>query len=165
MDTNGPGWTLPVIGSVHPGPLPVHLEMPKPLLLEEAPLAMDLKTLKLELLERIALLDDEARLLALKRLLDGPPTYSVPNDHLTVVREGSEPYLKLEDRMYTAAEVRALVEEVLRGAEAEQEDYASHFTAEEWDAMDREREQADRGEGTFYTIEELEERLKKSLGK
>ena len=165
MDTNRPGWTLPVIGSVHPGPLPVHLEMPKPLLLEEAPLAMDLKTLKLELLERIALLEDEARLLALKRLLDGPPTYSVPNDHLTVVREGSEPYLKLEDRLYTAEEVRALVEEVLRGAEAETEDYASHFTAEEWDAMDREREQADRGEGTFYTIEELKGRLKKSLGK
>ena len=31
---------------------------------------MDLKTLKLELLERIALLEDEARLMALKRALD-----------------------------------------------------------------------------------------------
>jgi hypothetical protein len=86
--------------------------------LEEALPAMDLKTLKLELLERIANLDDEARLLALKRLLDGPPTYAVPgvrytSDHLTVVREGEAPYLKLEDRLYTAAEVRALVEEVL----------------------------------------------------
>jgi hypothetical protein len=74
---------------------------------------MDLKTLKLELLERIALLDDEARLLALKRLLDGPPTYALPGDHLTVVREGEAPYLKLEDRLYTADEVRALVAEVL----------------------------------------------------
>lgn len=126
---------------------------------------MDLKTLKLELLERIANLDDEARLLALKRLLDGPPTYAVPGDHLTVVREGAAPYLKLEDRMYTAAEVRALVEEVLRAAEADEVDYASLFTAEEWDAMDREREQADRGEGTFYTIEEVMEHLKKDLGK
>jgi len=126
---------------------------------------MDLKTLKLELLERIANLDDEARLLALKRLLDGPPTYTLPSEHLSVVREGAAPYLKLEDRLYTAEEVRALVEEVLREVKGDQEDYASHFTAEEWDAMDREREQADRGEGTFYTIEELEERLKKSLGK
>lgn len=74
---------------------------------------MDLNTLKLELLERIALLDDEARLLALKRLLDGPPTYMLPSEHLSVVREGAAPYLKLEDRMYTADEVRALVEEVL----------------------------------------------------
>jgi hypothetical protein len=126
---------------------------------------MDLKTLKLELLERIALLEDEARLLALKRLLDGPPTYTVPSDHLSVVREGEEPYLKLEDRMYTAEEVRKLVEEVLRELEADQEDYASLFTAEEWDAMDREREQADRVEGTFYTIEDVMEHLKKDLGK
>jgi len=38
----------------------------------------DLKTLKLELLERIAILDDEARLLALQRLLDSPRGYSIP---------------------------------------------------------------------------------------
>jgi hypothetical protein len=131
---------------------------------------MDLKALKLELLERIANLEDEARLLALKRLLDGPPTYAAPSvryasDHLSIVREGQAPYLKLEDRMYTADEVRALVEEVLREMEADHKDYASHFTAEEWDAMDREREQADRGDGTFYTIEEVMEHLKKDLGK
>jgi len=126
---------------------------------------MDLKTLKLELLERIANLEDEARLLALKRLLDGPPTYAVPSDHLSVVREGQAPYLKLEDRMYTAEEVRKLVEEVLREVEADQVGYASHFTAEEWDAMDREREQADRGEGTFHTIDEVMDHLKNDLGK
>jgi len=40
---------------------------------------MDLKTLKLELLERIALLDDQARLLALKPLLDSPQCQGIPN--------------------------------------------------------------------------------------
>ena len=75
---------------------------------------MDLKTLKLELLERIALLDDEDRLLALKRLLDAPRGYGIPNEKLSVVREGVAPYLKLEDRMYTAEEVRSLLEEVVR---------------------------------------------------
>ncbi|MBK8613080.1 MAG: hypothetical protein IPN85_06230 [Flavobacteriales bacterium] len=75
---------------------------------------MDLKTLKLELLERIANLDDEARLLALKRLLDGPPTYALPNDHLSVVREGEVPYLKLEDRMYAADEVLKLIDDLLK---------------------------------------------------
>ncbi len=70
---------------------------------------MDLKTLKLELLERIALLDDEDRLLALKRLLDAPRGYGIPNEKLSVVREGEAPYLKLEDRMYTAEEVRSLL--------------------------------------------------------
>ena len=85
---------------------------------------MDLKTLKLELLERIADLEDEARLLDLKRLLHlpavpvgGPPSYVLPGvryvaDHLSIEREGQTPYLKLEDRMYTAEEVRKLVGEV-----------------------------------------------------
>lgn len=126
---------------------------------------MDLKALKLELLERIANLDDEARLVALKRLLDGPPTYAAPGDHLTVVREGEAPYLKLEDRDYSAKEVRALLEQVLREVASGGKDFASHFSAEEWDAMDREREQADRGEGTFYSIDEVLEHLKKDLGK
>ena len=126
---------------------------------------MDLKTLKLELLERIALLEDAPRLLALKRLLDAPTTYATPSDHLSVVREGETPYLKLEDRNYSAAEVRSILEKVLREVQTEQEDYASHFTAEEWDAMDREREQADRGEGTFHSIDEVMTHLKKDLGK
>jgi hypothetical protein len=43
---------------------PSMLTYPCSLLLDEAPPVMDLKTLKLELLERIALLEDEARLLA-----------------------------------------------------------------------------------------------------
>ena len=45
---------------------------------------MDLKALKLE---RITNSDDEARLLALKSVLDNPLTYA-SNDHLSVVREG-----------------------------------------------------------------------------
>lgn len=75
---------------------------------------MDIKALKLELLERIARLDDEARLLALKRLLDSPRAYGMPGEHLSVVREGVPAYLKIEDRNYTADEVRGLVEEMLR---------------------------------------------------
>lgn len=49
---------------------------------------MDLKTLKLELLERIALIDDEVRLHAIKQLLDAPRGYGIPNERLSVVREG-----------------------------------------------------------------------------
>lgn len=77
---------------------------------------MDLKTLKLELLERIANLEDGPRLLALKRLLDSPPTYVTPGEHLSIVREGQAPYLKLEDRLYTAEEVRQLVDQLLQKA-------------------------------------------------
>lgn len=53
---------------------------------------MDLKTLKLELLERIALIDDEMRLQAIKRLLDAPRGYGIPNERMSVVKEGEERY-------------------------------------------------------------------------
>ena len=113
---------------------------------------MDLKALKLELLERIANLEDEARLLALKRLLDGPPTYALPNDHLTVVREGEAPYLKLEDRMYTAAEVRELVESILVDLDREDEEVDPEFIAE---LQKRDREM-DSGKVKGYTWEEVQ---------
>ena len=123
---------------------------------------MDLKALKLELLERIANLDDEARLLALKRLLDGPPTYAVPSDHLTVVREGEAPYLKLEDRMYTAAEVRALVEGVLQELGAS--DPAALLSQEEWDELDADHAAFKRGEGRSYSWEEVKAQLRRDRG-
>lgn len=122
---------------------------------------MDLKTLKLELLERIALLEDEARLLALKRLLDGPLTYAVPGDHLTVVREGEAPYLKLEDRLYTAAEVRALVEEVL----AQAKDDVTELSSDEVAALDASRERFLKGQGKWLTPAELEARMNARDGK
>lgn len=53
---------------------------------------MDLRTLKLELIERIANLDDEARLLALERLLDSPRNVGSPNENPSVVKEGEEAY-------------------------------------------------------------------------
>ncbi len=58
------------------------------------PIRMDLKTLKLELLERIALIDDEMRLHAIKRLLDAPRGYGIPNEQLSVVKEGEEGYVR-----------------------------------------------------------------------
>lgn len=119
---------------------------------------MDLKTLKLELLERIANLDDEARLLALKRLLDGPPTYAVPGEHLTVVREGEAPYLKLEDRMYTAAEVRALVEEVLARVPTGASD--EEVGAEELAELERRHQARWSGESKGSTRKDSMERLR-----
>ena len=113
---------------------------------------MNLKTLKLELLERIANLDDEARLLALKRLLDGPPTYAVPHDHLSVVREGAAPYLKLEDRLYTAAEVRALVENILVDLDREDEEVDPELIAE----LEKRDREMDSGEVKGHTWEEVQ---------
>jgi hypothetical protein len=119
---------------------------------------MDLKTLKLELLERIANLEDEVRLLALKRLLDGPPTYTLPSEHLSVVREGAAPYLKLEDRMYTAAEVRALVEEVLATVPAGHAD--EQISAEELAELERRHQARLSGESKGSSRKDSMERLR-----
>ena len=117
---------------------------------------MDLAHLKLQLIQQLIATDDPAVLEKICRILDE----AEPN----LVAEGEAPYFKLEDRMYTADEVRAMLEEVLNQVN-EEEDYASHFTKEEWDEMDREQEQAQRGEGTFFTIEEVIENLRRILGK
>jgi len=132
---------------------------------------MDLKTLKLELLERIANLEDEPRLLALKRLLDlpagqagGPPTYTVPNDHLSIVREGQTPYLKLEDRMYTAEEVRKLVDELLHEVDKDAGPLSSQLSQQEWDELDADHAAYLRGEGHNFTWEEVKDQLRKDRG-
>ncbi len=122
---------------------------------------MDLKTLKLELLERIALLEDKRRLLALKRLLDSPANYATPSDHLSVVREGEAPYLKLEDRMYTAEEVRKLVEDILHKLDNESHDPSAVLTQKEWEDIDADHAAYLRGEGRNYSWEEVKEQLRK----
>ena len=126
---------------------------------------MDLKTLKLELLERIANLEDEARLLALKRLLDGPPSYAVSGDHLSIVREGQAPYLKLEDRMYTADEVRKLVDELLHEVDKDAGPLTSQLSQQEWDELDADHAAYLRGEGHNFTREEVKDQLRKDRGK
>ncbi len=119
---------------------------------------MDLKTLKLELLERIALLEDEPRLVALKRLLDSPANYATPSDHLSVVREGEAPYLKLEDRMYTAEEVRKLVEEVLATVPGAIDD--EPISAEERTELERRHQARLSGESKGSSRKESMERLR-----
>ncbi|MBK9419826.1 MAG: hypothetical protein IPN44_02085 [Flavobacteriales bacterium] len=117
---------------------------------------MDLKSLKLELLERISLMEDEVRLMALKRLLDAPRGYGIPNEHLSVVKEGEEPYLKLEDRSYSAAEVRILLNELRNKIDHEETGLAPEDVAQ----LERSRERFLRGEGKWYSLEEIEAGMK-----
>jgi len=119
-------------------------------------------------------LEDEARLLDLKRLLHlpavpvgGPPSYVLPgvryvSDHLSIEREGQTPYLKLEDRMYTAEEVRKLVGEV-RLADTMDDD--ADLAPDEVAALNASRERFLKGEGQWLSREELEARMKERTGK
>ena len=118
---------------------------------------MDLKALKLELLERIALLDDEVRLLALKRLLDSPRNYGIPNEHLSVVKESEKPYARIEDRNYTAEEVRRILEDSRQ--QWEEETYDFDLTEEEVAELDRRHQQMVSGEVKGIPWEEVQRLL------
>lgn len=126
--------------------------------------SMDLKALKLELLERIALLDDEARLLALKRLLDSPRSYGIPNENLSVVKEGEDAYEGGAARTYTLEEVQRMLEEgrvhqqALRHQPGDLE-----VSDEELAILDERRDRHLKGESRSYTWDQVEEILKNDL--
>ena len=118
---------------------------------------MDLKTLKLELLERIALIDDETRLLALKRLLDAPRGYGIPNEQLSVVKEGEEPYPRIEDRSYTGEEVRKMFEE--SRLKWEEEEFDPELTDGQVAELDRRDEEMKSGKVKGIPWEEVQRLL------
>lgn len=118
---------------------------------------MDIKTLKLELLERIALIDDEVRLHAIKQLLDAPRGYGVPNEKLSVVREGEGNYPGIEDRSYSAEEVKKLFEEAREHWEGEA--FEADLTDEERAELDRRDEEMRTGKVKGHTWEEVQRLL------
>ena len=121
---------------------------------------MDLKTLKLELLERIALIDDELRLLALKRLLDAPRGYGIPNEQLSVVKEGEGTYPRIEDKNYSGAEVRELFEKLHRTMGREDLEIGD----DELELRGSPGENHLRDQVRSSSVEEVMNRLKKDLG-
>ncbi|MBK9417499.1 MAG: hypothetical protein KA791_13675 [Flavobacteriales bacterium] len=120
---------------------------------------MDLKTLKLELLERIALIDNEERLLAVKRLLDAPRGYGIPNEMLSVVKDPSG-----MERTYTSEEVKRILEEDRAHQEALRHEPGDlELSEEELAVLDERRERHLKGESRSYTWDQVEEILKNDL--
>jgi hypothetical protein len=78
---------------------------------------------------------------------------------MSLVKEDEARYFELEDRSYTAAEVRSLLEEVSREVE-EKVDLIPYLTANEWEAIDRDDAAYKRGEGENLTWEQLKARLR-----
>jgi hypothetical protein len=71
------------------------------------------------------------------------------------------PYLKLEDRMYTAEEVRTLVEAILSGTQGA----GIELDADEVAALEASRDRFLKGEGRWLSRDELEARMKERSGK
>ena len=116
---------------------------------------MDIKTLKLELLERIALIDDETRLKALKRVLDSPQGYGNPNETMSVVKEGEEPYLPIGQETFSLQEVRSIVEAV----RDEYDELDLELSPEELAELDKRREEMNSGKAKGLSWAEVQQLL------
>ena len=125
---------------------------------------MDLKTLKLELLERIALIDDQTRLQAIKRVLDAPRGYGIPNEQLSVVKEGEPSADGNAARTFTWEDVqRILAEDRAHQRALQQEAAGIDISDDELALLDARRERHLKSETRSYTWQELEEILKNDL--
>jgi pantothenate kinase len=72
---------------------------------------MDSRALKLELLEKLAALNDEAKLVEVKHILDGTDGFELSDAELSVVSDRFEQYKRGEAKTYTWEEVQRMLEE------------------------------------------------------
>lgn len=72
---------------------------------------MDTRALKLELLERLAAVNDEAKLVEVKHVLDGTDAFELSDAELNVVNDRFEAYKRGEAKTYTWEEVQRMLDE------------------------------------------------------
>lgn len=70
---------------------------------------MDTRALKLELLEKLAALNDQGKLEEVKHVLDGTDDFELSDAQLSVVNERFEAYQRGEARTYSWEEVQQMV--------------------------------------------------------
>lgn len=126
---------------------------------------MDLNALKLHLIERILAIEGEAVLHAVKEILDASRTYEAPADRTSVVHEDAPPYPSVDERSYSAAEVRILLEQVARSVREQLMVPDGSLGAEEWAELDADHEAYLSGEGGKHAWEEVRVQLRKDRGR
>jgi len=72
---------------------------------------MDTRALKLELLEKLAMLNDAAKLEEVKHALDGTDGFELTDQQLSMVNERDEAYQRGEAKTYSWEEVQQMLEE------------------------------------------------------
>jgi hypothetical protein len=75
---------------------------------------MDTRTLKLELHEKLAALNDQAKLEEVKHVLDGTDGFELSEQQLNMVNERFAEYQRSEAKTYTWEEVQRMLEESRR---------------------------------------------------
>jgi len=123
---------------------------------------MDLKTTKQKILGRIATIDDKPRLLALKRWCDRQDQYFDRNWKVVPPSKAVDselPMFRVTKKSYTAAEVRALLDEVRLTFESDEQ--ALFLSQKEIARLDKDVADMKSGKVKGIPWEEVKERLSK----
>lgn len=127
---------------------------------------MDLKTTKQKILDRIAEIDDKPRLLALKRWCDRQDQYFDRNWKVVPPSKAVDselPMFRVTKKTYTAAEVRALLDEVRLTFESDEQ--APFLSQKEIAKLDKDAADMKSGKVKGIPWEEVKERLEKKMKK
>lgn len=127
---------------------------------------MDLKTTKQKILDRIAKIDDKPRLLALKRWCDRQDQYFDRNWKVVPPSKAVDselPLFRVTKKSYTAAEVRALLDEVRLTFESDEQ--APFLSQKEIARLDKDAADMKSGKVKGIPWEEVKKRLEKKMMK
>jgi len=125
---------------------------------------MDTRALKLELLEKLAALNDADKLSEVKHVLDGTDAFELSDAELSVVSERYEQYKRGEAKTYTWEEVQRMLEEDRVRQEALRHQPGDlELSEEELALLDERRERHLKGESRSYTWDQVEEILQNDL--
>lgn len=128
------------------------------------PYAMDIHTLKLELIEMLIAENDGDKLLQVKRILDGTDGVDKSGAQLNMASEPYEEYKRDEAKTYTSAEVQRILDEDRRHQQALRHQPGElELSDEELTILDERRERHLKGESRSYTWDHVEEILKNDL--
>ena len=125
---------------------------------------MDLKTTKQKILDRITMIDDKPRLLALKRWCDRQDQYFDRNWNVVPPSKAVDsalPIFRVTKKSYTAAEVRALLDEVRLTFESDE--HSPFLSQKEIARLDKDVADMKSGKVKGIPWEEVKKRLEKKM--
>ena len=125
---------------------------------------MDLKTTKQKILDRITMIDDKPRLLALKRWCDRQDQYFDRNWNVVPPSKAVDsalPIFRVTKKSYTAAEVRALLDEVRLTFESDE--HSPFLSQKEIARLDKDVADMESGKVKGIPWEEVKKRLEKKM--
>ena len=128
------------------------------------PNAMDIHTLKLELIGKLLEENDADKLEQVKLILDGADSPDRSEEQLSVVNEGFEEYKRDKAKTYTWVEVQRILDEDRRHQEALRHQPGELEVSDaELAVLDERRERHLKGESRSYSWDQVEEILKNDL--